>query len=146
MHSKTQQQLTREALTEDEVAACFGVIKQLRPLLKRDEFVRRVAEQRKEGYRIAYIQMGSMIVCVAGFRIMHNLSWGKFLYVDDLSTDASYRSKGYGMELLHWLRNEARHLRCNQLHLDSGIQRIDAHRFYAREGLEKTCYHFAETL
>jgi hypothetical protein len=31
-------------------------------------------------------------------------------------------------------------------HLDSGMQRQDAHRFYEREGLSKAGFHFAETL
>ncbi len=30
------------------------------------------------------------------------------------------------------------------MHLDSGIQRKDAHRFYEREGMSITSFHFAE--
>jgi hypothetical protein len=30
------------------------------------------------------------------------------------------------------------------LHLDSGVQRLDAHRFYDREGFDRTCIHFAK--
>lgn len=33
----------------------------------------------------------------------------------------------------------------DQMHLDSGLQRLDAHRFYEREGVKKTGYHFAES-
>jgi GNAT superfamily N-acetyltransferase len=53
------------------------------------------------------------------------------------------RSRGLGKGLLDWLRNEARSLGCAQLHLDSGLQRLDAHRFYERESLKKTAFHFA---
>ena len=35
------------------------------------------------------------------------LAWGRFLYVDDLSTLPEARRRGYGMELLEWLRDEA---------------------------------------
>jgi hypothetical protein len=49
----------------------------------------------------------------------------------------------YGSELLNWLKIEGRKLKCSQLHLDSGVQRTDAHRFYAREGMNMTCYHYA---
>ena len=31
-------------------------------------------------------------------------------------------------------------------HLDSGLQRRDAHRFYAREGMAASGYHFAVKL
>ncbi len=31
---------------------------------------------------------------------------------------------------------------CARLRLDSGLQRLDAHRFYEANGLKKSCYHF----
>ena len=31
---------------------------------------------------------------------------------------------------------------CAQLHLDSGVQREKAHRFYFREGMGVNAYHF----
>ena len=31
---------------------------------------------------------------------------------------------------------------CDQLQLDSGVQREQTHRFYFREGLTINCYHF----
>jgi GNAT superfamily N-acetyltransferase len=66
---------------------------------------------------------------VAGYRVGENLAWGKFLYIDDLVTDDSERSRGCGRALLAWLREEAQRQGCAQLHLDSGKQRLDAHRF-----------------
>ena len=47
-----------------------------------------------------------------------------------------------GSALLRWLGHYARSHECKQLHLDSGVQRLDAHRFYEREGLEATSLHF----
>jgi hypothetical protein len=32
------------------------------------------------------------------------------------------------------------------MHLDSGIQRKDAHRFYEREGMSMASFHFVENL
>src|SRR5205823_14484686 len=55
---------------------------------------------------------------------------GKFLYVDDLVTRDSDRSRGFGGELLDWLIEQAREHGCENLELDSGVQRFDAHRFY----------------
>jgi len=71
---------------------------------------------------------------------------GRILYVDDLSTDEQHRSKGYGKLLLDWLKAEAKAHGCEQLHLDSGVQRERAHRFYCREGLTICCYHFQTPL
>ena len=52
------------------------------------------------------------------------------------------RSQGVGKALLDWLRPEARRQGCDQIHLDSRLIRLDAHRFYEREGFEKIAYHF----
>jgi GNAT superfamily N-acetyltransferase len=85
-------------------------------------------------------------VAVAGFRLLHTLAWGYVLYVDDLVTRADFRGKGHARRLMEWLFAEADRLGCDQLHLDSGPQRIVAHRFYFNQGLHINSYHFAHDL
>ena len=130
----------------DELLECFPVMMQLRPHLDSDSFIEQVLRQTINNYRIVYLSSNDKVVAVAGFRISHNLAWGDFLYVDDLITDNAERSKGYGKQLLDWLIAHAKQQGCSQLHLDSGIQRKHAHRFYEREGMTVTGYHFALTL
>jgi GNAT superfamily N-acetyltransferase len=115
------------------------------------EFVRRVEElQRPEGYRLvaAFEPGGEEAMAVAGFRLDHNLAWGRFLYVDDLSTLPEARGRGHGGRLLDWLAEEARRLGCDSLQLDSGVgpDRVDAHRLYFNHGLSIASHHFARTL
>jgi GNAT superfamily N-acetyltransferase len=113
-------------------------------------FVERVdAVQRAEGYRIVgAFENEPHALAVAGFRIGHMLAWGRFLYVDDLSTLPEARRRGYGRQLLDWLTDEARRQGCDQLHLDSGVtaDRYDAHRLYLNSGLAITSHHFARKL
>jgi GNAT superfamily N-acetyltransferase len=68
------------------------------------------------------------------------------MYVDDLISNDESRSKGHGKKLLEWLEDYARQDGCDELHLDSGVQRFDAHRFYQREGMHISCHHFAKGL
>lgn len=102
----------------------------------------RVQRQMADGYRLAVLSVDNSVKAVAGYRIMENLAWGRFLYVDDLVTDTAARSQGHGKALLAWLAEQARQNGCAQLHLDSGAQRKDAHRFYLREGMENAGFHF----
>ena len=96
------------------------------------------------GYRIAAAcDDDGNVLCVAGFVIQEKLAWGKSLYVDDLVTDARGRSLGAGTCMMAWLKTHARSLGCRQLHLDSGVQRFDAHRFYLREGFRIASHHFS---
>lgn len=53
------------------------------------------------------------------------------------------RSKGYGAKLLAWLKEFAAKEDFEQLYLDSATWREEAHRFYEREGLRVTIFHFS---
>lgn len=134
------------ATADAEIAACYPVMWELRPHLAEEQFLSRVRGQESAGYRLAYVQEPNGVVAVAGFRIGENLAWGRFLYVDDLVTLSGQRSKGHGARLLSWLKELAAQEGCEQLHLDSGIQRKVAHRFYEREGMTMTSLHFVEKI
>jgi GNAT superfamily N-acetyltransferase len=140
----------REILPPD-TALAFPAMQALRPHFADEaSFVERVDEvQRAEGYRLVGVfEEAPHALAVAGFRVGHMLAWGRFLYVDDLSTLPQARRRGYGMQLLEWLTDEARRLGCDQLHLDSGVtaDRYDAHRLYLNSGLAITSHHFARQL
>lgn len=132
------------AKSDTEIAACYPVMRELRPHLAESSFVAKVRALEKSGYMLAYLMESGCPVAVAGFRLGENLAWGRFLYVDDLVTLSSQRSRGFGAALLSWLAGFAEKKGCNQLHLDSGVQREDAHRFYEREAMKLTSYHFAK--
>lgn len=130
---------------ESALAAAYQVMVQLRPHLERcEDFVAQVRLQMGEGYRLlaAYDEAGD-IRALAGFRVMTMLFRGRQLYVDDLVTDAGARSSGFGAALFDWLVAEGRRLGCRSLHLDSGVQRFDAHRFYLRQRMAIVGHHFA---
>jgi GNAT superfamily N-acetyltransferase len=134
------------AYTDEEIAACYQVMRELRPQLDRVSFVKRIRALEEGGYRLACLRETDRPVAVAGFRMGESLAWGRFMYVDDLVTLASQRSRGFGAALLDWLVRLAVEEGCEQLHLDSGVQRKDAHRFYGREGLQLASYHYARYL
>jgi GNAT superfamily N-acetyltransferase len=144
--------MIREIL-QPHTGLAFLAMRALRPQLS-DEgaFVRHVDDvQRPEGYRIvgAFDDASSRhAIAVAGFRTGHSLAWGRFLYIDDLSTLPEARRRGHGRQLLEWVTDEARRLGCGQLHLDSGvgIDRVDAHRLYFNAGLHISGYHFARLI
>ena len=138
--------MPRDAKTDAEIQKCFDVMSELRTQLKRDDFLSTVRHMESEGFRLAYIEDGEAIVAVAGYRIYTNLFLGMNLYVDDLVTSATARSKGYGEQMIKWLRAKANEEDCRSYHLDSGTQRGQAHKFYFNQGFTITSYHFSEQL
>jgi GNAT superfamily N-acetyltransferase len=136
----------RSAKSKAEITACYPVFKALRPHLVEAEFVTRVRRQQSEGYRLIYVAQSKRVVAAAGFRFMEFLAWGRVLYIDDLITHPEERGSGYGGALMDWLISHGRKRDCDELHLDSGYQRQDAHRLYLNKGLQLGCHHFSMRL
>jgi GNAT superfamily N-acetyltransferase len=132
------------ATTDAEIARCFPVMVQLRPHLIEVEFVHRIRQMQAQGYQLASLtDEDGMVRSVAGFRTMDMLYSGKTLYVDDLVTDSASRSQGHGDRLLDWLVAWARSEGYEEFSLDSGTQRVDAHRFYLRKRMKISSFHFS---
>ena len=130
------------AKTNGEISACYEVMRELRPHLASHEFLEKVQLQQKSGYQLVFKSAENEVVSVAGFRILRNLAWGKILYIDDLVTRSADRSRGYGAALLSEITDYARQQGCDELHLDSGVQRTGAHKFYKNQGMDLSSYHF----
>ncbi len=139
-------EIIKQAKADGEIEMCFDVIVELRPHLKRETFLTTVREMEQQGFSLAYLEDNEKVLAVAGYRVSVNLILGKHLYIDDLVTSQKARSKGYGEKLYSWLKELARQEACNYIHLDSGTQRGEAHRFYFRQGLVISAFHFWEAL
>ncbi len=136
----------RLAESAAEILRCFPVMLHLRTALVTDEFVDRVQAQQAQGYQLAYLEHEGAVVAVAGFRVTEILASGRTLYVDDLVTDPTHRSRGHGKAILDWLQGYARKAGCETFSLDSGTQRQEAHAFYFRERMRVTSFHFVKKL
>lgn len=121
----------------------LATLQQLRTQYSEEELLNQINIQLDTGYQLVYVTDESNILAVAGFYIGYKLAWGKHLYVDDLVTNSTVRSKGVGKFLLDWLKDYAKDQECVQLHLDSGVQRFAAHKFYLREGFNIASHHFS---
>lgn len=128
--------------TDREIMACFPVLTELRPHLAQASFVTDVRRLYGDGYQLACLVDNGMVKAVAGFRLSESFAWKKYLYVDDLVSAAGERSRGYGSKMFDWLIDYAKSKQCDQLHLESGVQRFGAHRFYLRKGMNITSHHF----
>ncbi len=137
----------RPATTELELRAVYPVMTVLRPQYSLDEFVQFVQDLLiPSGARVIAGYHGGVVVCVGVFKIGHSLAWGKHLYIDDLVTAEKSRSLGCGSALLRHIAAIGMAEGCRELHLDSGVQRHEAHRFYLRERMDIVFYHFRSQL
>ena len=124
------------------VTDVLPVLLELRPHLTAATFAGVYEEGHPQGLRYLAAFDGDRCVGVAGWRVVATTFAIRKLYIDDLVTAASDRSRGVGALLLNELADRAKAAGCQGLDLDSGIQRADAHRFYMREGLTISSFHF----
>ncbi|MFP5392232.1 MAG: GNAT family N-acetyltransferase [Gammaproteobacteria bacterium] len=133
----------RQVDSADAVRKLYPLMAQLRPHLRSaDELAERWARQADAGYRLVALFDLDTPVALASYRVQENLVHGRFLYVEDLVTDAALRGGGHGAALMAWLQAQARALDCAKLVLDTPLDNALGHRFYFRCGLLATSLRF----
>ncbi len=132
-------------LAAEWLAPAERVHRQLRPQLPSD-YAGKMRKVFADGGRMCVAVAEADVVGVAVFRVYENTYAGLHLYVDDLVTDERRRSAGVGKALLDHMREIARAAGCSSFDLDSGTQRQQAHKFYFREGMVVTGFHFETKL
>ncbi len=137
----------RPAETEAEIAACFPVMRLLRPhLTNAEELCARVHRQAAAGYRILAAWRGEQAIGLAGYRPQENLIRGPFCYVDDLVVRDEQRRNGLGARLLRAVAAEAKASGMPYLVLDTGLDNFLGQRFYFRFGMLPAALRFAMRL
>jgi ribosomal protein S18 acetylase RimI-like enzyme len=137
----------RHAETDQDIAACFPLMRQLRPhLADGTDFLERVRRQERESYRLLVAWSGGEPVGAAGYRQQENLIRGRFVYVDDLVVHERARRSGIGAQLLDEVARLAKAAGIGWLTLDTALDNSLGQRFYFRWGLLSTALHFGRSL
>lgn len=135
--------LVIEEIDDAGLGRTWAVMSQLRPHLDEASYRTMVGRMRlTDGFRVFAASCDGVVVGVAGVRPMELLYCGRILQIDDLVVSEAKRSGGVGKALLDHVKAEALAQGRTEVHLDSGMHRTDAHRFYDREGFERLGYHF----
>lgn len=139
------EQLIIKELAQAEFEQAYPLVHQLRQALSLTDFLSVTAQM--QGYRAIVLTVADKIVAYAGFAEQLNLYEGRHIFVYELVTDKAVRSQGYGKMLLSALTEEGKRLGCEMLVLTSGLQRVDAHRFYEEKmKLARTSFVFRKEI
>lgn len=139
--------MIKELVEEKEWLEAFPVMNELRTHLNESTYLEILHSMREEGYKLFALYHNEQVVAVTGVAIRTNFYYGKHVFVYELVTQSSQRSKGYGEKLLSYIHQYAIHNGCGIVALESALFRSDAHRFYeTKMGYEKFCYSFKKVL
>lgn len=133
--------------SEEEIASSFPLMHELRTELTHSKYLELLQEMTVQGYELWALNDGEDMKALAGIAFRTNLYYGRYLWVFDLVTKPSERSGGYGAALLKYIEELAIQRGCDVVALSSGLERIDAHRFYEEKmGYEKVSFVFKKEL
>jgi len=136
-----------ELTTIEQWTEAFPIMSQLRSNLMIETYLELLSQMKKEGYRLFALLSENKIVALVGLSWRVNFYSKKHVFIYDLVTDASKRSHGYGERLLNFIHVWAKDNGADYVALESGIQRIEAHRFYEEKlKYDKWCFSFRKTL
>ena len=125
----------------------FPIMKQLRTDLTEETYIELLQDMSKDGYKLYAMYVENEIVSLAGLSWRINFYNKRHIFIYDLVTDVSQRSFGYGEKLLQYIHDWANENGAEYVALESGLQRIDAHRFYEDKlNYDKWCYSFRKSL
>ena len=140
--------MIKEMISTKDMLEVFPLMRQLRTHLSQEAFIRIARDAKdKEGYKIFALHDEGRIVAAAGIKPSITLYNGYSVWVSDLVTDLESRSQGYGERLLSFIETWAKEHGYSNVTLSSGVQRLDAHRFYEdKMGYLKTSYYYKKEL
>ena len=135
-----------ELRTENELRTAWPVMSQLRDQLDEERWLTLMAVMMSDGYRLLALQDDDgAILALAGIKLTTNLYYGRHIWVYELVTAESARSKGHGRAILGHVEELAAAEGCEMVALSSGLQRRDAHRFYQEHmGYDRVSYSFTK--
>ncbi|MBM6616756.1 GNAT family N-acetyltransferase [Bacillus suaedaesalsae] len=133
----------KEMKTKKDFESAYPVMHELRTHLSLEDYFSLLDKMVPQGFRMFAAFHAEQVVAVTGVIELVNFYNFKHLYVYDLVTKETERSKGYGDVLLSYIHTLAEESDCRYVALSSGLQRTDAHRFYEEKmNYKKTSYSF----
>jgi len=146
-NASTDYEIRELTTSESDIEKIYPILHQLRDHLSKEDFAERYVETFEgANYRVIGVMVGEELRAIAGFRFLLNMAVGNALYIDDLVVSSEWRSEGYGAALVKYLEGVAIAIGVDAIRLDSAVHRLDAHRFYEREGFYFYSKHFVREL
>ncbi|MBX9768781.1 MAG: GNAT family N-acetyltransferase [Bdellovibrionales bacterium] len=133
--------------SSEDLKRCYPVLKELRSDLTFENYIS-IYEQAHtaDGYELVAIEEHGKILALMGYRFLADYVRGRHLYIDDLVSTETARSKGLGAELLTYAEKIAAEKGCRSLRLCTGVENTRGIEFYERNGWVRRAYAYTKKL
>jgi GNAT superfamily N-acetyltransferase len=132
--------------SNEELLSIYPLIRQHHTSMKDTDFALFVEEMKDTGYQCIAAYEGEKLVASVGFWIGVRFYCGKYMYVNNFVVSSDERAKGIGSQIMLWLEEEAKRLKCKAVVLDSYVTNSAAHKFYFEKGYVISNFHFKKDM
>ena len=133
-------------LAKDELAMILPLVQELNPGVSSDVLAQRLQDMTAQGYQCAAAFVDDCCIGVAGIWLGTRFWCGRYLDVDNVIVDPTYRGAGIGQQLMDWVERYAHREDCEIMVLDAYVTNHPEHKFYQRNGYQIVGYHFVKSL
>jgi Acetyltransferases len=102
--------------------------------------------KRPEYYNFCAEISGKVAAFCAGMSLYSLYNHGKICYLTTLIVDSEYRGCRIGSKMIERLKQYSLENDCVAIELDTALYRVDAHRFYEREGFVKRAFVYSQDI
>ena len=136
--------------SSDDADVVMGLLKQLWP--GRDINEEKMKEtfldslKRPEYYNFCAEVSGKVAAFCAGMSLNSLYNHGRICYLTTLIVDSEFRGCRIGSKMIERLKQYSLDNDCLAIELDTALYRVDAHRFYEREGFVKRAFVYSQDI
>lgn len=124
----------RKLVSGEDWSRTFEVMKVLRPNLELSAFLDCRERLIKEGYNLIGLEVNERIVSIASYIICPHPVYYRELQIHVMATLEAEQGKGYGTQVIAYIKQEAINNKCGRIFVNSRLERKEAHRFYNKNG------------
>jgi GNAT superfamily N-acetyltransferase len=106
----------------------------------------RLLEMTKQNYECAGVFDGVQLIGICGLWFQTRHYAGRSIEMDHVIIEERYRSQGIGAQLLDFVYDYALDKKCLWVELNTYVDNVPSHKFYANHGFVAKGYHFVKTL
>lgn len=131
---------------KDDLKEAYEILQEIREDQSFDDFCTMFYFMNEENYKMIGWYDDNELITITNIKLDFSTYYGKYIYIYDLVTKTNKRSQGYGKKMIKYLSSLALSFDCDNLVLNSLIDKVEAHRFYKRENFNQDFYALVKPL
>lgn len=138
--------LFKTILSKEELSQAYEILMEIRDNQSLDDFCTMFYFMKEDGYKMVGLYDNNELITITNIKLDFSSYYGKYVYIYDLITKEDKRSQGFGKKMIKYITSLATSFDCDNIVLNSLIDKVEAHKFYQRENFTQNFYALVKPL